>query len=476
MPELAQEIIDDLRTRLCRNLKTRQIEAEPSFLNAGGSAAVFRVASSEGERAFKVFDPRLFSDNVSAAERRRLDVQRRLIGHSCPYLVQTFGIEEAEGTAFVEMEFVPWPQLKKVLPSVPDENVAKLIMQLVEVVRFLESQDIIHRDIKPENIHISNDFGHLKLLDLGVAREFEADGQGEGAITDSGNQRPFLATAQYSSPEYLFRLDEPSPKLWQALNYYQVGAVLHDMIMKRPLFQQEMELSNRWLVARAVLTKSPSFADTNPARLSQLKALSSRCLVKDLDTRLQLVAWDDFILEGAVDPLVSLRARLAKGKLGAGGHAKAKLEARLEFDRTEFLRRLVSSIRSELQPTCGTQLPLLAQQSEPGHPPGALFVLTANENAAIECRVQLQWQNELYERTATVLLTSRLITGPARGGHDDSPPKVVFEVTALDSEQEAARAVAIEIAAAAVSALDLIEAGTALDALNGHVLVSGGYT
>jgi len=41
-----------------------------------------------------------------------------------------------------------------------------------------------------------------------------------------------------------------------------------------------------------------------------LKALAARCLVKDLETRLQIVDWSDFALEGAHDPLARLRGRL----------------------------------------------------------------------------------------------------------------------------------------------------------------------
>ena len=307
MPALEQTVIDDLEGRLKRYLDSRGGYDAPKFLSAGGSAAVFRVEGASGIRAFKAFDPAFLSGTGGAAERRRMDIQRRLIGHSCTTLVQTFRIEEAEGTAFTEMEFIPWPQLTKQLAALPDSAVVPLISQLVDAVKFLETLNIVHRDIKPENIHVSEDFAHLKLLDLGVAREFEFPDSNDAAITDHGNSRPFLATAQYSSPEYLFRLDEPTKRLWNGLNFYQLGAVLHDLIAKRPLFDHEMQLGNRWLVARAVLTKTPTFIDHDPNRLLQLKVLSHRCLVKDLNTRLQLVGWDDFILEDSRDPRAALR-------------------------------------------------------------------------------------------------------------------------------------------------------------------------
>ena len=161
-----------------------------------------------------MFDPKFLEGDGGPAERKRLDLQRKLVGHSCPYLVTLYNTEEAEGTAFVEMEFCPWPQLSGCLSAVPDDEVPSLISQLVAVVRFFEERNIIHRDIKPENIHISPDFKALKVLDLGVARLFEADESDGAAITDRQHLRPFVATAQYSSPEYLFRLDEPTPRLW----------------------------------------------------------------------------------------------------------------------------------------------------------------------------------------------------------------------------------------------------------------------
>ena len=278
MPQLERAIIDDLTARTNRFLAATGGYDDLGFLDAGGSAAVYRVVRGGNVHALKAFNPVLLAGPSGDAERRRLDVQRRLVGHECASLVQTYRVEEAEGTAFVEMEFIEWPQLANSLAAVPDDAIVSLIAQLVEAVRFLDSLNIVHRDIKPENIHISPDFKLLKLLDLGVAREFDSPDASDACVTDHGNRRPFLATAQYSSPEYLFRLDEPTAKLWKGLNIYQVGAVLHDLIRKEPLFNHEVSLGNRWLVARAVLTKLPSFPDAAPDRLLPLKALASRCL------------------------------------------------------------------------------------------------------------------------------------------------------------------------------------------------------
>jgi eukaryotic-like serine/threonine-protein kinase len=468
MPALDQQIVTDLTARVGQYIQALGGYSSPEYIASGGSAALYRVESASGVRAIKAFNPALFTVPGQTAERRRLDVQKRLIGHECPSLVQTYRVEEALGTAFLEMEFVPWLSLKTQLAEVPDDAVPNLFAQLVSAVRFLDTQAIVHRDVKPENIHVSPDFKSLKLLDLGVARESDlADGE-EAAITDHGNLRPFLATAQYSSPEYLFRLDEPDIKLWKGLTFYQLGAVLHDLIMKRPLFDHEMGLGNRWLVARAVLTKVPDFTDGEPTRLADLKALATRCLVKNLDARLQLVGWQDFILEGAKNPLIALRARLAKGKVNPGGEVDSAKASRLDFDRAEFMRRFTEAVRADLLPSCGTSLPLYMKPSAPGEaPPHTRFVLTVDKHVTIECVVRFEWQDQLYDHMANIAIQARILCT----GHEEpaAPPhsRLIAATTTDANEMTAATSVANAIAIAAGSALDLIEGSNDLNLLHG---------
>lgn len=457
MPDLASEIIDDLTTRACRFLTATGGYERLDFLAAGGSAAVFRVVRNGKPSALKAFNPHFFSGAGGDAERHRLDVQKRLIGHGCASLVQTYQVMEAEGTAFVEMEYIEWPQLTKKLAEVPDSAVVPLISQLVEAVRFLDSLNIVHRDIKPENIHVSTDFKHLKLLDLGVVREFDSLDARDSCVTDHSNQRPFLATAQYSSPEYLFRLDEPTVKLWRGLNIYQVGAVLHDLIKKEPLFKHEMSLGNRWLVARAVLTKQPSFADPIQNRLLALKALASRCLIKDLDTRLAVVGWEDFVLEGASDPVSALRGRLAKGTITSRRGVGESSAARLEFERTEFMKRFSDRVRAELIHICGAQLPLTMKSPSPGAPMDVRYELTVDKQLSISCHVRFDWQAGLYERNANLRVGAQFLCAD----QDDAAPAIGYKLVGVaviqEAEDEAATLVTNELASLVGCALDQIE-------------------
>ncbi|MBB5606129.1 MULTISPECIES: protein kinase domain-containing protein [unclassified Janthinobacterium] len=455
MPALDDKVIQDVTVRLQTYLATKVGYSVPVYLTSGGSAAIFQVQSPAGPRAFKVFDPKFFAGESGDAERRRLEVQRRLIGHECASLVQTYQVEEALGTAFMEMEFVPWVDLNKALAQVPDTEVATLIKQLVEAARFLEDQGIVHRDIKPENIKIASDFKTLKLLDLGVARDIEAPEGADAAVTDHGKLRPFLATAQYSSPEYLFRLDKPSDRLWKALNFYQIGAVLHDLIMKVPLFNQEMEAGNRWLVSKAVLTKTPSFAGGEVNRLRDLKALSARCLVKDLDLRLQIVGWDDFLLEGANDALSALRDRLTKCAVSVGPQAKAAAEARLEFERNSFAKSFMDRVRTELISACGTSLPITMPDS-----PDKLtytYLFSPPEAVTIQCQVMVVWGTELRARDAQLSISAVVCHGKDNVNASMPDPLLTCTVSIGVNEEIAVGALTRTIAKAVGTGLDIIE-------------------
>src|SRR4051812_41513897 len=124
MPKMLIEKIN-----LLKQLTTDYIKARPGYAlvedapSTGGSAAVFKVSTPQGIRAIKVYDPHFFSDNNRAAEFHRIELQRRVSETAIPTVIEIFHFSEQRGTCFIEMEFCPWPELKKQLASVPDERV-----------------------------------------------------------------------------------------------------------------------------------------------------------------------------------------------------------------------------------------------------------------------------------------------------------------------------------------------------------------
>lgn len=423
MPALNQALIDSLTKRLTEFLQNLGNPNLPTFIAAGGSAAVFKVNTETGLRAYKVFDPRFFQGTSGDVERKRLEVQRRLISHDCPTLIQTYRTDEYDGTAFMEMEYLDWPALKDILPEIPDSQVGILLQQLVSAAQYLEQLGIVHRDIKPENIHVSKDFSMLKLLDLGVAREIEAADGIDAIITDHNNKRPFLATAQYSSPEYLFRLDEPSTKLWKGLTFYQIGAVLHDLIMKVQLFDQEVSMDNKWLVAKAVLLKSPSFVDGKPHRLASLKALAARCLVKDLDTRLRLVRWQDF--EFADDnPRARLKLRLNLPVIDGGSDVEMIDQQRLKLEKDTHWSNLIEKVRNSLIEICTNQLTFVTMPSQ-NIDYCCKFQFILSPKFYMTVIIQSVWGSGYHNRKTDLFLKASIHENSGEDGLDANESKIV---------------------------------------------------
>ncbi|MDY0918845.1 protein kinase domain-containing protein [Pseudomonas viridiflava] len=463
MPALPQTTIDLLTLSLSVHLKGIKGYSEPIFIDSGGSAAIYSVIGPQGPRAFKVFDPKFLADKNNEAELRRLKLQKTLIGHDCPHIVKTYKVEFDEkcGTAFIEMELIDWPQLKKTLAEIPDESVPTIINQLVDAVKYLEERGIVHRDIKPENIHISLDFKKIKLLDLGVAREFDSDP--DGAITDTHNTRPFIATAQYSSPEYLFRLDAPSKQLWHGLNIYQVGAVLHDILMKKQIFHEEIELQNRWLVARAVLSKYPSFHDENPARLSRYKSLSIKCLNKDLDSRIKTVSWDDFLLDENLDPLKKLRRTLTTSKISNSSDIVADSAAKLDFLRTQHWSRLNAEIRGLIQGVCQAELPSVIVPATTSV--GVLKLsFTVTDETKLTIIISIHWMNE-PQSTIALIKASAFINSLDNDPAPDSLNKSEIASISIGTNiHEDAKNISDAIATYLNQAIDILNTLTTLEA------------
>ncbi|WP_421956761.1 protein kinase domain-containing protein [Polaromonas sp.] len=328
---------------LCERYAERRGSKLLNRLGFGGSAAVYRLQTPSGEVALKVYLPSFLQGEAGLAERRRIELQRGLIGHSCHSLVQFLCIDLEEDTCFIQMEFFPWDDLSKVLAVVPRDRIYPLLGQLVSALHFLDERLLVHRDVKPANVLISPDFQRLIVIDLGVVRNV-SDDEDRPDGTDHGAIRPFIATSQYSSPEYLFRTLPPSPELWLGLTFYQIGGVLHDLIARKPLFDEEVQTGNRYAVAYAVQNKMPDF-DQFADVPGDLKALTLNCLTKDPRHRLRLVSWDDFSppsndLEGIRKRLASLDHRKQRQ------HAHQQEILKQALDRKEFATKIFEAIAS----------------------------------------------------------------------------------------------------------------------------------
>ncbi len=271
-------------------------------LGEGGTAPVFEIASPDGPRALKVYDAAFSAGQKGEIELKRIEQQVALRGHDCPSLVQVYEGGTFEDRLYLLMSRAPGEELGKRLPDVPRNNIRHIIDQVARAALFLRDNDRCHRDIKAANVFVSDDFTQVTLLDISVIREIH-DPIGVG--TDQDGQLPIVATARYSPPEYLFRLLEPGPELWHALTVYQLGGLLHDLIMRQPLFHSEHLAcaTNRYRFAWIVATMIPNVQADDVDQ--DLVLTARRALDKDWKRRSAL-ALEDFLADAKVQQTRSL--------------------------------------------------------------------------------------------------------------------------------------------------------------------------
>jgi hypothetical protein len=185
--------------------------------------------------------------------------------------------------------------------------------------------------------------------------------------------------------------------------------------------------------------------------LASEKALASRCLSKDIDTRLATVSWSDFHHETATDPMAILAARLANGRASFGRQALDAKAGRLAFDRQTYLESLSDALRRSLVPVCGTKMPFVVI---PNVADGLAVLTFTMGDADLSVRVVLDWMSELGERRACVKLGARL---SAKG---DEPPALhlLCEACLDDDRQTTVTTIVRAIARCLTIALDLTAA------------------
>ena len=313
-----------------------------SLIDHGKSAAVFKAVSASSGKlaALKIFDDELIQRYGDDTQLKRIGRELSLKGQNHPNMVEILGggVHKESGNHYIIMEYLDGPSLSKCLTNVPEGNIPGLIEQLVSACEFLECHGLAHRDIKPANIVLLEDMSRLVLLDFGVLKPV-----GEVGLTDTDGQRLFVGTLQYSSPEFLLRHEENDADGWRALALYQVGAVLHDLIMRRPIFE---EFVNPYAaLVNAVQHETPSV--NSEAVPSYLIDGCQMALVKDPDKRLALVSWEAFRPPVATSAGDAARQRISKRLLLADAQSKAVVDDGPAV--AELLETVIDGLKIELR-------------------------------------------------------------------------------------------------------------------------------
>jgi serine/threonine protein kinase len=113
------------------------------------------------------------ADDFQWGKGRFLDESRTLASFRHPNIIRVMRFFEANGTAYMVMEYVegaPLPDWLKPRRPLVEGQVASITVPLLEGLEVVHASGYLHRDIKPSNIYIRAD-GTPVLLDFGSARQ-----------------------------------------------------------------------------------------------------------------------------------------------------------------------------------------------------------------------------------------------------------------------------------------------------------------
>jgi eukaryotic-like serine/threonine-protein kinase len=363
-----------------------------SYLGAGKSALVFECAKEQVIAALKVFDPDLVNRYGKSVQLARINRELSLTGKHHPNLVQIYGGGECKETGylFVAMELIRGQNLEEQLASIPRQKISKILSQVTSAAMFLERLGLAHRDIKPSNIAITTDFDRAVLMDLGVLRPF-----GESNLTDQ-EAKVFVGTLRYSSPEFLYRDDVGSEECWKAVSIYQLGGVLHDLIMRKQLFAEFSEPFS--LLVDAVNRQIPNIFATDVS--PDLVVLARNSLAKDPVARLRLVDWDDFLVsEPAIqDDSDAIRIRIAKRRLAAKLQTESSAST-VQFVAMDRIRQLIRTIENIVHDHCVSDdsFPRMSISNHEGIPATITVEFAPSEQHCLDHKLEVCFQCEIVE-------------------------------------------------------------------------------
>lgn len=142
---------------------------------------------------------------------------------------------------FVDYDLKKYMEWKKGLLAL--EEIKALMYQLLIGIDFCHRRRIMHRDLKPQNLLIDK-HGVLKLADFGLARAFRFP------FPEYSHE---IVTLWYRPPSILLG----SRKYTTSVDIWSTGAIMAEMVTKRPLFPGDSEIDQLFRIFRICGTPSP---------------------------------------------------------------------------------------------------------------------------------------------------------------------------------------------------------------------------
>ncbi len=192
---------------------------------------------------------------------------------SHPNIVTIFDVGEHAEQPYIAMELLDGRTLDQELEErggLPVGEVIAIGIQLADALAYAHDRGIVHRDIKPANVMLTGGNGRVCVLDFGIARMTEA----EGDRTQIGEA---LGTPRYMSPEQA--LGQPVDG---RSDLFATGVLLYELVTGRTAFAATTIAS---LALQIVRDRPEPIAEHAPYCPPGLRAIIDRLIDKNPDKR-----------------------------------------------------------------------------------------------------------------------------------------------------------------------------------------------
>ncbi len=195
-----------------------------ALLGRGGMGEVYRASDLKLNQPVAMkFLPQAVADKPALLDRFHGEVRiARQVSH--PNVCRVYDIGEAEGSAFISMEYVDGEDLGGLLRRIgrlPSDKAIEIARKLCAGLAAAHAKGVLHRDLKPANIMIDGR-GQVLIMDFGLAALAD---HVEGAEVRNG-------TPAYMAPEQL-----TGKEVSERSDIYALGLVLYEIFTGQRAFK-----------------------------------------------------------------------------------------------------------------------------------------------------------------------------------------------------------------------------------------------